>query len=111
MKHAAVRTLATVVVAATLLNLAPPRTFAQRPARIISVIPAVTEMLFAVGAGPQVVAVGSFDRYPPQVAKLERVGALLDPDLERILALKPDLVVLSPGPAAEFAPRPPPAPH
>ena len=65
-----------------------------RPTRIISLIPAVTEMLFAVGAGPQVVAVSSFDRYPPDVAKLQRVGALLDPDVERILALRPDLVVV-----------------
>jgi iron complex transport system substrate-binding protein len=66
----------------------------SKPSRIISLIPAVTEMLFAIGAGEQVVAVSSFDRYPPQVEKLERVGALLDPDLERILALRPDLVVV-----------------
>ena len=66
----------------------------SRPARIISLIPAVTEMLFAVGAGPQVVAVSSFDRYPPEVTKLQRVGALLDPDVERILSLRPDLVVV-----------------
>jgi len=66
----------------------------SRPTRIISLIPAVTEMLFAVGAGPQVVAVSSFDRYPPEVAKLQRVGALLDPDVERILSLRPDLVVV-----------------
>jgi iron complex transport system substrate-binding protein len=64
------------------------------PQRIISFIPALTEMLFAIGAGPRVVAVGSFDDYPPEVKKLERVGALLDPDLERILALKPDLVTV-----------------
>lgn len=67
---------------------------APAPSRIISFIPAVTEMLFAIGAGEQVVAVGSFDRYPPQVAKLPRVGALLDPDVERILSLRPDLVVV-----------------
>jgi len=65
-----------------------------RPSRIVSVIPAVTEMLFAIGAGAQVVAVGSFDEYPPEVAKLPRVGALLDPDLERILSLRPDLVIV-----------------
>ena len=51
-------------------------------------------MLFAVGAGPQVVAVSSFDRYPPEVSKLQHVGALLDPDVERILSLRPDLVVV-----------------
>jgi iron complex transport system substrate-binding protein len=66
----------------------------RAPARIISVIPAVTEMLFAMGAGPQVVAVGSFDRFPPEVDKLPRVGALIDPDVERILSLRPDLVVV-----------------
>jgi iron complex transport system substrate-binding protein len=61
--------------------------------RIVSLVPAVTEMLFAVGAGPQVVAVSSFDDFPPDVKTLPRVGALLDPDVERILALRPDLVV------------------
>jgi iron complex transport system substrate-binding protein len=65
-----------------------------RPSRIISLIPATTEMLFAIGAAPQVVAVGSFDSYPPEVQSLPRVGALLDPDVERILSLKPDLVVV-----------------
>ena len=94
MRSATVRPVATLAVVVALLNLMPPRANAQRPARIISVIPAVTEMLFAVGAGSQVVAVGSFDRYPPEVEKLERVGALLDPDLERIIALKPDLVAV-----------------
>jgi iron complex transport system substrate-binding protein len=64
------------------------------PARIISLIPAVTEMLFAIGAGPQVVAVGSFDRFPAEVEKLPRVGALIDPDVERILSLRPDLIVI-----------------
>ena len=65
-----------------------------RPARIVSLIPAVTEMLFAMGAGSQVVAVSSFDDYPPEVKSLARVGALLDPDLERILSLRPDLVIV-----------------
>jgi iron complex transport system substrate-binding protein len=64
-----------------------------RPARIISLVPAATEMLFAIGAGPRVVAVSSFDREPADVMKLPRVGALLDPDVERILSLRPDLVV------------------
>jgi iron complex transport system substrate-binding protein len=66
---------------------------AAQPRRIVSLVPAVTEMLFAVGAGPQVAAVSSYDAYPPEVKGLPRVGALLDPDVERILSLKPDLVV------------------
>ncbi|MGE0865459.1 MAG: ABC transporter substrate-binding protein [Vicinamibacterales bacterium] len=56
-------------------------------------VPALTEMLYAIGAGPQVVAVSSYDAYPPEVKALPKVGALLDPDTERIIALKPDLVV------------------
>lgn len=65
----------------------------QPPRRIISLVPAVTEMLFAIGAGPQVVAVSSYDEDPPEVKALPRVGALLDPDVERILSLGPDLVI------------------
>lgn len=63
------------------------------PRRIVSLVPALTEMLFAIGAGPQVVGVSSYDEYPPQVKALPRVGALLDPDTERILSLTPDLVI------------------
>lgn len=64
------------------------------PTRIVSLIPAVTEILFAIGAGPQVAAVSSFDTYPPEVKKLPRVGALIDPDVEKILSIHPDLVIL-----------------
>jgi cobalamin transport system substrate-binding protein len=64
------------------------------PSRIVSLVPALTEMLYAIGAGPQVIAVSSYDDYPPEVRKLPRVGALLDPDTERILAMRPDLVLL-----------------
>jgi iron complex transport system substrate-binding protein len=64
------------------------------PGRIVSLVPALTEMLFAIGAGPQVVAVSSFDEFPAEVKKLPRVGALLDPDTERILALRPEMVVI-----------------
>jgi iron complex transport system substrate-binding protein len=62
--------------------------------RIISLVPAATEMLFAVGAGPRVVGVSSYDTYPPEVKTRPSVGALIDPDVERILSLKPDLVVI-----------------
>jgi iron complex transport system substrate-binding protein len=62
--------------------------------RIVSLVPAVTEMLYGIGAGPRVVAVSSYDTYPPQVKQLPNVGALLDPNVERILSLKPDLVIV-----------------
>jgi iron complex transport system substrate-binding protein len=81
-------------VAAVLLvafSLTAPDAAQQR--RIVSLVPALTEMLFAIGAGQQVVGVGSFDTFPPEIQKLPRVGALLDPDTERILSLRPTLVL------------------
>ncbi len=64
------------------------------PHRIISLIPSVTEMLFAIGAGDAVVGVSTFDHYPHEVETRTKVGGLLDPDFERILSLRPDLVVV-----------------
>jgi iron complex transport system substrate-binding protein len=64
------------------------------PKRIISLVPNVTEMVYAIGAGSRVVAVSSYDTYPPEVRSLPNVGALLDPNVERILSLKPDLVIV-----------------
>lgn len=71
---------------------APPPVVAKGP-RVVSLVPAVTEMLFAIGAGPQVVGISSFDAPPADGVDRPRVGALLDPDVERILSLRPDLVV------------------
>lgn len=84
-----------LVVACTPREQAPPAAAAPvvTGPRVVSLVPAVTEMLFAVGAGPQVVGVSSYDEHPPEVATRTRVGALLDPDLEKILALKPAIVV------------------
>jgi len=72
-----------------------PRPTTAAPARrVVSLVPNVTEMLFAVGAGAQVVGVSSYDDFPPETKALPRVGALLDPDTERILSLRPDLVIV-----------------
>jgi iron complex transport system substrate-binding protein len=67
---------------------------ADEPRRIVSLVPATTEMLYAIGAGDRLVGASSYDRYPPEVEKLPRVGGLLDPSVERLLALKPDLVIV-----------------
>jgi iron complex transport system substrate-binding protein len=69
---------------------APP----SHATRIVSLVPAVTEMLFAIGAGDRVVGVSSYDHFPPEVESRARVGALVDPDFERILSLRPDLVIV-----------------
>ena len=65
-----------------------------QPRRIVSLVPATTEMLFAMGAGDRLAGVSSYDRFPPEVARLPKVGGLLDPDVERLLSLKPDLVIV-----------------
>jgi iron complex transport system substrate-binding protein len=67
---------------------------AVRPSRIISLVPAITEMLFAIGAGADVIGVSSYDTYPPEALTRAKLGALVDPDFERILSLTPDLVVV-----------------
>jgi iron complex transport system substrate-binding protein len=64
------------------------------PQRIISLTPHLTELLFAVGAGPQVVGVDSASDYPPAAQALPRIGDYSRVNFERILALKPDLVVV-----------------
>jgi iron complex transport system substrate-binding protein len=82
-----------IALAAARPHAAPPQG-AAGPRRVVSVIPATTEMLFAMGAGDRLVGIGSFDSFPPETGRLPRVGGLLDPDTERILALKPDLVIV-----------------
>jgi iron complex transport system substrate-binding protein len=83
----------TVVLALTLATITA-LSAAEPPKRIVSLIPAVTEMIFAMGDGARLVGVSSYDRYPPQVASIARVGGLLDPNVERLLSLRPDLVIV-----------------
>ncbi len=69
-------------------------TIPSKPARLISLAPSVTEILFAVGAGDQVVGVTSFCNYPAEATTREVVGGF-DPNtisVEKIVSLKPDLV-------------------
>jgi iron complex transport system substrate-binding protein len=72
-----------------------PESFAQEkyPQRIISGIPSITEMLFALGLEDRVVGVTTNCNYPPQALKKEKVGGFFL-NLEKIVSLKPDLVVL-----------------
>ena len=65
------------------------------PQRIISLAPSVTEMLFALGVADRVVGVTTLCDYPPEATAKEKVGDVLAPSLERIVALAPDLVIIS----------------
>jgi iron complex transport system substrate-binding protein len=68
-------------------------TLAERPDRIVSLAPTATEMLFAIGAGPQVVAVDDQSTYPAEAPRSELSG--FKPNAEAIAAQNPDLVVVS----------------
>ncbi len=64
-----------------------------QPQRIVSTAPSLTEMLYALGLGDRVVGVTTFCRYPPEAASKPKIGNYLQPDVETILSLRPDLVV------------------
>ena len=62
--------------------------------RIISLAPHITELLFAAGAGDRIVGVIEYSNYPEAAKRLPRVGDTRALDLERIVALRPDLVIV-----------------
>ena len=70
-----------------MLRLAAPA------ARIISIAPHLTEITFAAGAGDKLVAVSEYSDYPPEAKRLPRIGDGARVDIERILKLKPDLIL------------------
>lgn len=67
------------------------------PQRIVSTLPSSTEMLFAVGAGDQVVGVTRFCKFPPEAQEKTIIGGLLDINYEIIYSLNPDLAVIQAG--------------
>jgi len=68
-------------------------TLAQPARRIVSLAPHATELVFAAGAGKQVVAAAAYSDWPPQARALPNIGGYHSLDIERIVALKPDLVI------------------
>jgi iron complex transport system substrate-binding protein len=68
-------------------------TLDRRPERIISLVPSATEMIFAIGAGPQVLAVDEDSNYPTNAPKTSLSG--FNPDVAAVVARRPDLVVIS----------------
>lgn len=76
------------------VNIVPRYALAAPCQRIVSLAPSITETLFALELGEQVVGVTRFCNYPPAAKNRQRVGGFLDPNLEAILRLRPDLVLL-----------------
>ena len=65
--------------------------------RIVSLAPNLTELVFELGEGKRIVGVTRFDNYPPAVLKLPKVGGFINPNLEAIVAAKPDVVLATPN--------------
>jgi len=63
------------------------------PDRIVSLAPSLTEIVFRLGAQERLVGVTRFCNVPPEATRLPRVGGVVDPDVERIVAARPDLVL------------------
>ena len=66
--------------------------------RIISTAPSITETIFAIGLGPRLVADSIYCKYPAEAERLPKIGTLLKPDVEAMIALHPDLVVVEKQP-------------
>ena len=65
--------------------------------RIVTLSPAINEIVFALGAGNEVVGTTEYARYPDAARKLPKVGGYFSPDLEKIAALRPTLVMMQPN--------------
>lgn len=85
--HAAAQAIEVIDDAGSRLRLAQPAK------RIISLAPHLTETLFAAGAGERVVGSVEYSNYPPAAAAIARVGSYSQIDLERVIALRPDLII------------------
>ena len=68
----------------------------DHPHRIISLVPNITDDLFALGAGTDVVGISDFTEYPAEARSRPSVGTITDPSLEAIVALHPDLILGTP---------------
>ena len=67
----------------------------EPPKRIVSLAPSMTEILYALGLGDNIVAVTTFCDYPEEAKKKPKIGGMSNPSLEAVVALKPDIVVMT----------------
>ena len=82
-----------------LLAVSAAALFAQPPQRIVSLSPNLTEMVYGVGAFRQLVGVSEYSTYPPEVSNLPTVGGWRNPSYEKLVALRPGLVLIDEGQA------------
>jgi len=70
-------------------------TIDKEPLKVISIAPNITETIFAVGAGSKLIGRTDFCDYPEEAKKVQGIGSLTNPNIEKITELKPDLVIAS----------------
>lgn len=70
-------------------------TLAAPAKRIVSLAPSITETLFAIGAGGQIAGVTDYCNYPEEATRKPHVGGVINPSIETVIGLKPDLILLS----------------
>jgi iron complex transport system substrate-binding protein len=87
----ALSTPAFTAYGSTLERPLPKSAVSEKPERIVSLAPNITEILFALGRGDRIVGVTRHCDYPPEARNLPSVGSYVHLDLERIAALRPDL--------------------
>jgi len=109
----AIAAIATVALLTSACSLLGPKTvqytdddgrnvsIKANPQRIISMAPSNSEILFALGLGDKVVGVSNYDNYPPEAQQKEKIGDAFTPNLEKIVSLKPDLVLAPEGAATK----------
>jgi ABC-type hemin transport system substrate-binding protein len=93
MKRTLAVTVILLVIFAPALGVSPA--FGAAPARIVSLAPNITEILYDLGLEDRVVAVTDFCDYPPAAKAKPRVGGFTNPSLEAIVGARPDLVILT----------------
>ncbi len=76
-----------------LVGVIPEETIPEIPERIVSMSPNLTQIIFAMNADDLLVGVDEYSVYPPEAEDIPRMGNYLDPDLESLIAAKPDLVL------------------
>ncbi len=80
-------------------------TFKQPPQRLVSLSPNLTEIVFLVGAGEQLAGRTDFCDYPPEALDKPTIGGIINPSLEKLVSLEPDLVLAARGVDAAFLDR------
>jgi iron complex transport system substrate-binding protein len=85
--------LGTPQQAAVIDDFGTPFALSSPPQRIVSLAPNITEILFALGLGDRIVGVTRYCDFPPEALLKEKIGGMVDPNLEKIQSLRPDLII------------------